>query len=91
MHFIVKKQLLMAMLLVGRVLLSQQIDWPQFLAQQDMVWEEIDTDFYNGAFIGDGIQGAMIMQDEFNANGIRMLMGHYQAIAHYSISGWEYC
>ncbi len=92
MHFFEKKPLvILAMVLVARVLLSQQIDWPHFLAQQDLVWEEIDTDFYNGAFIGDGIQGAMIMQDESNTNGIRMLMGHYQAIAHYSISGWEYC
>jgi hypothetical protein len=35
-------------------------------------------------------KGAMIMRDTENPDGIRMLMGHYKAIAHYTVSGWEY-
>ena len=71
---------------------SQNFDWPKFVAGNDLVWDEkIDTSFYNGAFIGDGVQGAMIMQDNINKDGIRMLMGHYKAIAHNIIPGLEYC
>jgi alpha-L-fucosidase 2 len=65
--------------------------WEKVARSNDLVWASVDSNFYNGAFIGDGIQGAMVMQDNKNPNGIRMLMGHYKAIAHHSISGWEYC
>jgi aryl-phospho-beta-D-glucosidase BglC (GH1 family) len=66
-------------------------DFAGSLAQNDLVWDAMATDFYTGAFIGDGIQGAMILRDDQNENGIRMLMGHYKAITHYTISKWEYC
>jgi alpha-L-fucosidase 2 len=71
---------------------AQNIDWPKFVAGSDLVWaEKIDTNFYNGAFIGDGVQGAMIMQDNKNPDGIRMLIGHYKNLAHNIIPGLEYC
>jgi alpha-L-fucosidase 2 len=72
-------------------LFSQQVNWPETVSSADLIWAKVDSNFYNGAFIGDGIQGAMIMRDAQNPDGIRMLMGHYKAIAHSSISGWEYC
>jgi hypothetical protein len=81
-----------AFLLAGiNSLYSQQVKWPETISSADLVWAKVDSNFYNGAFLGDGIQGAMIMRDTLNPDGIRMLMGHYKAIAHSSISGWEYC
>jgi hypothetical protein len=72
--------------------LLQGRDWPAFMAQNDLVWENgISPDFYNGAFIGDGMQGAMIMRDEQDEKVVRMLLGHYNAITHSTISKWEYC
>lgn len=59
--------------------------------QNDLTWQVMAPDFYTGAFIGDGIQGAMIMRDDQNEDGIRMLMGHYKAITHHTIPKWEYC
>ena len=71
---------------------AQTIDWPKYVSGHDLIWENnVDSIFYHGAFIGNGVQGAMIMQDNKNKNGLRMLMGHYKAIAHYSITGFEYC
>lgn len=71
---------------------AQNIDWPNFIATNDLVWTEgIDSNFYHGAFIGDGIQGAMILQDNKNENGLRMLLGHYKAITHNPIAGLEFC
>jgi alpha-L-fucosidase 2 len=70
---------------------ADPINWPERIASNGLTWDKIDTDFYNGAFIGDGIQGAMIMRDEKNPDGIRMLLGHYKAITHYTVHKWEYC
>jgi hypothetical protein len=67
-------------------------DWPAFMATNDLVWENgISPDYYDGAFIGDGMQGAMIMRDEQDAKAVRMLLGHYNAITHSTIPQWEYC
>jgi hypothetical protein len=71
---------------------SQEINWPEFVAKHDLNWNNtVDSNFFHGAFIGDGVQGAMIMQDPKNPNGIRMLMAHYKAISHTSIPNFEYC
>lgn len=67
-------------------------DWPAFMAENDLVWPDgISADFYNGAFIGDGVQGAMILRDEQDPDAVRMLLGHYNAITHSSVPKWEYC
>ncbi|MDH6354279.1 alpha-L-fucosidase 2 [Dysgonomonas sp. PH5-45] len=69
----------------------QSADFSEFVSEQDLVWRNtVDDNYFNGAFIGDGIQGAMIMEDDQNPNGIRMLMGHYKAISHYMIPDLEY-
>jgi alpha-L-fucosidase 2 len=69
---------------------AQEHDWRDQISSGDLIWTQIDSNFYNGAFIGDGLQGAMIMQDNKNSDGIRMLLGHYKAISHNTITGWEY-
>ncbi len=70
---------------------GQTINWKEFLANQDLVWNNnVDSNFFHGAFIGDGIQGAMIMQDAKNPNGLRMLLGHYKALSNNTIPNFEY-
>lgn len=77
--------------LSSSIAMAQSVNWPDFLSKQDLIWENnLDTNFFHGAFIGDGIQGAMIMKDSKNPNGIRMLLSHYKAISHYTIPNWEY-
>ena len=80
--------LLFCCVLTGK---TQTIDWPILLAHHDLVWNNtIDANFFHGAFIGDGVQGAMVMEDVENPNGIRILMTHYKAYAHYVIPENEY-
>ena len=87
------KKIISAMLISLFAILSQAqtINWKDFLAKQDLTWNNnVDSNFFHGAFIGDGIQGAMIMQDSKNPNGLRMLMAHYKAISHFSIPSLEF-
>jgi alpha-L-fucosidase 2 len=67
-------------------------DYEKTISKGDLVWNNnLDADFFNGAFIGDGTQGAMITQDPNNKNGIRMMLGHYMAIAHNYIQHVDMC
>ena len=36
------------------------VDWSQFLARHDLVWDKMPTNWESGAFIGNGLLGAMI-------------------------------
>ncbi len=37
-----------------------QIDWPAFMARQDMVWEQLPRQWNEGAFVGNGQLGVML-------------------------------
>jgi hypothetical protein len=39
------------------------IAWPQFLARHDLVWERVPAAWPEGAFLGNGLLGAMIYRD----------------------------
>lgn len=43
------------------------VDWAQFLARHDLVWNELPTNWESGAFIGNGLLGAMIYSAGTNA------------------------
>ncbi len=43
------------------------VDWAKFLARHDMVWDAPATNWETGAFIGNGLLGAMIYSDGTNA------------------------
>jgi alpha-L-fucosidase 2 len=43
------------------------VDWPKFLARHDMVWDTPATNWESGAFIGNGLLGAMIYSGGTNA------------------------
>jgi hypothetical protein len=43
---------------VGQV--KSDIDWQQFMARQDLVWNTLPKSWEGGAFIGNGLLGAMI-------------------------------
>jgi len=40
--------------------LINQIDWPSFLAQQDLVWEQLPPSWNAGGFVGNGQLGMMV-------------------------------
>lgn len=43
------------------------VDWSKFLARHDLVWNESATNWESGAFIGNGLLGAMIYSGGTNA------------------------
>jgi len=40
------------------------VDWPRFLAQQDLSWTKLPTKWEEGAFLGNGLLGAMAFATE---------------------------
>jgi alpha-L-fucosidase 2 len=40
------------------------IDWPAFLARQDLVWKRLPRKWEEGAFLGNGLIGAMVFAPE---------------------------
>src|SRR5579872_7419745 len=42
------------------------VDWSQFLVRHDLVWNEPATNWESGAFIGNGLVGAMIYSSGTN-------------------------
>jgi hypothetical protein len=40
------------------------VDWPRFLAQQDLLWTKLPTRWEEGAFLGNGLLGAMAFAPE---------------------------
>lgn len=59
----------MALVLAGSSPLRAQdvpatrVDWPVFLARQDLTWDAWPTDWWSGAFTGNGGLGAMVWYD----------------------------
>lgn len=39
---------------------KSRIDWPEFMAEQDLVWEDIPLQWAEGAFVGNGQLGMML-------------------------------
>lgn len=46
---------------------TNAVDWQKFLAKQDLVWNTLPTTWESGAFIGNGLLGAMIYSSETNS------------------------
>lgn len=44
--------------------LKDNINWPQFMARHDLVWEKLPKLWHEGAFTGNGLLGAMIYLSE---------------------------
>lgn len=41
-------------------LISEHIDWRDFLSRHDLVWEQTPDDYYNAPFLGNGLLGTML-------------------------------
>jgi len=55
-------------------------------SEYDLAWtNSMPVDFWDGAFIGDGLQGGLITKDPANANGMRVLLSHNNAYANYVV------
>jgi hypothetical protein len=50
-----------------------QVEWPQFLARYDLIWEVLPEKFDHGAFLGNGLLGTTIYTD--GPNRLRFELG----------------
>lgn len=57
-----------------------KVDWAKFLSRHDLKWTRLSTDWYSGAFIGNGELGAMIYQE--NENSLRWDIGRSDVTDH---------
>ena len=55
--------------------IKQDIDWPQFMSQQDMIWEKLPEYWYDSAFLGNGKLGLMIYKEP-GKNYLRLETGN---------------
>ena len=51
------------------------VDWPQFMSKQDMVWETLPEYWYESAYMGNGMLGLMIYKEP-GQNYIRFETGN---------------
>ncbi|MBM3861319.1 MAG: discoidin domain-containing protein [Verrucomicrobia bacterium] len=81
-----KRKLILAALLIvafetnAATPLADKVDWPAFMARQDLVFETLPTHFDYGAFLGNGLLGAMIYRD--GDNRLRFEMGRSDVTEH---------
>ncbi len=43
--------------------LEDRIDWEEFLARHDLLWDRLPTEWYEAPFLGNGMMGTMILKD----------------------------
>ena len=58
------------------------VDWPKYLGQHDLVWERMPEDYFEGAFVGNGLFGAMVFKDDQQPNTLRFEMGRSDVYDH---------
>lgn len=57
------------------VVLKQDINWPEFMSRQDMVWEKLPEYWYESAYLGNGRLGLMIYKEP-GQNYLRLETGN---------------
>ena len=61
---------------------AHQIDWPNFMADQDLVWNRMPVDYFDGPFVGNGLFGAIVFKDDKVANSLRFEIGRSDVYDH---------
>ncbi len=62
-----------------------RVNWPSYLAKHDLIWNKIPKDYFEGAFVGNGILGTIVFQDDSLANTLRFEIGRTDVYDHRSL------
>ena len=54
------------------------VDWPAYMAQQDLHWNAVPQQWYEAPFIGNGVMGSMIFQSSEKSLTIQIGRGDVQ-------------
>lgn len=70
--------------------LKSEIQWDKFLSRHDMLWTVKPVSWDEGAFIGNGLMGAMIYAEEhrLKRNVLRLVMGRVDVTAKKDKDDW---
>lgn len=59
-----------------------EVDWQEFLARHDLVWHAVPQDYFEGAFVGNGLLGALLFADDQMPNALRFEIGRTDVYDH---------
>ena len=71
-------------------LLKLAVDWKSFLSKQDLIWNRIPNDYFEGAFVGNGLLGAMLFKDDQEPNALRVEIGRTDVYDHRTAAASAY-
>ena len=59
-----------------------QVDWPTYMAQHDLLWNRMPKDYFDGAFVGNGLLGTILFADDQLPNTLRFEIGRTDVYDH---------
>ena len=62
--------------------LATEIDWKEFLSQQDAVWERLPTQYGEAPFVGNGLLGTIVFLDQRDKNALAFEIGRSDVFDH---------
>jgi hypothetical protein len=71
----------------GNSLVQLKVDWQKYLAQHDLVWNQMPADYYEGPFVGNGLLGTVIFKDDQKPNTLRFEIGRVDVYDHRTKGG----
>ena len=82
------RKILLLMLLALAIICTKaqtsinQINWPDFLSQHDIVYNRLPENYYEGAYVGNGLLGTILYRDNLKPNTIRFDIGRSDVYDH---------
>ena len=58
------------------------VNWERHLGSHDLVWDRMPEDYFEGAFVGNGLFGAIIFKDDQKPNTLRFEIGRADVYDH---------
>ena len=59
-----------------------RVDWPEFMARHDLIWDRLPENYYEGPFVGNGLLGTVIFKDDQQPNTLRFEIGRVDVYDH---------
>jgi alpha-L-fucosidase 2 len=70
----------------SKSLVKLQVNWSEYLSKHDLVWNRIPENYYEGAYVGNGLLGAILCKDNQKKNTLRFEIGRSDVYDHRSVA-----
>ncbi len=84
----IRNKILLLIVLSTSVLFAQRpelnLNWSDFLSQHDIVYKRLPENYYEGAYVGNGLLGTILYRDNLKPNSIRFDIGRSDVYDHRS-------